>query len=402
MERADLEKIAARYAPNSTQTASTPVNAATQKELEERMAQLNADRKLAEQLEAENKRLIEQQQHLQAEKSTKDKERQQQMEWKQREIIEERKRQEQKVEMELRRHQDEIERKRAAHAKVEEERKKRVEEERMADVARKRQQEEYMRRAQEEEMKRQQEVRRAQEEERKRQQEEIQRQKAEQIKQQRVEELSRQQEEIQRQKAEQLKWQQEQVRRQQDQMRQQQQQQQWNQQQQTWQQNQHYQQQQQYQQQPQPQQPPPQTNNKYSKAMSEEQTASAITAIKRNVLITWALLPPNLTSLRPIDQLLTNIHKVLPPAFSVPPHTYFNSFKPIPYSDLQISSAMTGCDENKIKKAVRKLKFFLHPDKLPKDLDEQQSFLCKMLWDVTSDAWEVHRTKKDELDWIQK
>jgi len=33
-------------------------------------------------------------------------------------------------------------------------------------------------------------------------------------------------------------------------------------------------------------------------------------------------------------------------------------------------------------KAVRKAKFFLHPDKLPKDLTDNQSTLFKTLWDV--------------------
>jgi hypothetical protein len=38
---------------------------------------------------------------------------------------------------------------------------------------------------------------------------------------------------------------------------------------------------------------------------------------------------------------------------------------------------------------MRKTKFFLHPDKLPKDLTNEQSFVCKMLWDIVADAWEA-------------
>jgi hypothetical protein len=41
------------------------------------------------------------------------------------------------------------------------------------------------------------------------------------------------------------------------------------------------------------------------------------------------------------------------------------------------------------RKAVRKTKFFLHPDKLPKDLSTEQTFVCKMLWDIVADAWEA-------------
>jgi len=38
---------------------------------------------------------------------------------------------------------------------------------------------------------------------------------------------------------------------------------------------------------------------------------------------------------------------------------------------------------------MRKTKFFLHPDKLPKDLTGEQALLCKMLWDIIADAWEA-------------
>jgi hypothetical protein len=54
-----------------------------------------------------------------------------------------------------------------------------------------------------------------------------------------------------------------------------------------------------------------------------------------------------------------------------------------------------------LKKAVKKLRFFLHPDKLPKDLNEEQTFMCKMLWDIANDAWEEHNKRKEELDWMR-
>jgi len=134
----------------------------------------------------------------------------------------------------------------------------------------------------------------------------------------------------------------------------------------------------------------------------EEAEQAAITELKRNVLINWALQPPNYNALRPIHNLVCSIHNVYPPAFNVKGHSYFAKWKPVTESDLQISAAMGGTpDEEKLKKAVRKIRFFLHPDKLPKDLDEFQQFMCKMLWDVTSDAWEEHNKKNEELDWIK-
>ena len=46
-------------------------------------------------------------------------------------------------------------------------------------------------------------------------------------------------------------------------------------------------------------------------------------------------------------------------------------------------------EEAVLKRAVRKTKFFLHPDKRPKDLTKEQTFLFNMLWDIVADAWEA-------------
>ena len=46
--------------------------------------------------------------------------------------------------------------------------------------------------------------------------------------------------------------------------------------------------------------------------------------------------------------------------------------------------------------AVRKLKFFLHPDKLPKDFHNDQIVLCRMLWDITADSWEVFEQQQQQ------
>lgn len=183
--------------------------------------------------------------------------------------------------------------------------------------------------------------------------------------------------------------------------------------------NHYHHQQQQQQPRPAPPQPPPNTNQqrtcdptsplnqKYAKVMATNQPASstqddeaAITNIKRNVLIAWALVPPQYNMLRPIDQLLSSIHTVFPPFANVASHDYFSKWKPIAHSDLLIGSAMSGADEAKLKKAVRKLRVFLHPDKLPKELDSKQSFVCKMLWDVSNDAYEEFLKSKEDLDWI--
>lgn len=305
---------------------------------------------------------------------------------------------------------------------LEEERRRQAEEE-----LRRRKLEEERRRQAEEELRR----RKLEEEHRLRAEEEARRLKAAEEEQRRraadqqAAEQRRRQEEAQRQR-----WQQDQQQQQQWQQRQQQQrppQQQWQQQQQQqqrpppqaqWQQ----QQGQQFPNQPQPpfaarrpasppgQPPPPPhgagapnspVNQKYAKmaAQDGDDGRAVITVIKHNILIHWALQPPLLQMLRPIDILITTIHNVFPPAFGVPGHEYFSKWKAI-HREALIGPGQR-LDEEKLKKSVRKLRFFLHPDKLPRDLNDEQSFMCKMLWDVTSDAWEEFEKHKEELDWIR-
>jgi len=147
-------------------------------------------------------------------------------------------------------------------------------------------------------------------------------------------------------------------------------------------------------------------NHKYAKAVTSEKVGddeATISAIKRNVLIHWALMPPKYNMLRPIDHLLCAIHTVFPPAFGVAQHSYFTRWRQICPTDLMMISAMGNSpDENKLKKAVRKLRVFLHPDRLPRDFNGEQTFVCKMLWDVSNDAWEEFLKHKDDLDWIHK
>ena len=103
--------------------------------------------------------------------------------------------------------------------------------------------------------------------------------------------------------------------------------------------------------------------------------------------------------LKPVDQLLCTIHGVFPPAFGVPSHEYFNGWKPVGRTEL-VAAASGILEESKLKKTVRKVRFFLHPDKLPHDLTEEQSFLCKLLWDVINDAFEEYKKSQEELDWM--
>jgi hypothetical protein len=167
----------------------------------------------------------------------------------------------------------------------------------------------------------------------------------------------------------------------------------------------------QQQQQPRNQTPPPPqqqqqqrahsgADDKYAKManLSTDDGQAAITKIKHGILIQWALQPPQLQMLRPIAALVTTIHNIFPPALGVPGHDYFKKWKSIVRNDIAGAAGLP--DEDKLKKSVRKIRFFLHPDKLPHDLNEEQKFTVKMLWDITSDAWEEYQKHTEDLDWV--
>ena len=147
--------------------------------------------------------------------------------------------------------------------------------------------------------------------------------------------------------------------------------------------------------------PPPSPVISNTEAVTDDNSESDFdrTELKRNIIVQWALQPPNMQSLRPIDHLLQTVQSVYPPNNGVAAHPHFGGWEPIQRDDLLTQS---GClDEKKLQKAVRKLKFFLHPDKLPRDLSEEQVFVCELLWDITNDAWEEYEKAQEELDWMK-
>jgi len=109
--------------------------------------------------------------------------------------------------------------------------------------------------------------------------------------------------------------------------------------------------------------------------------------IKKNLLMTWALQPPAYQSLKKLPELLATVQIAFPPAFNVEEHSYFGKWRP-----LSSMSLTTGVDVV-TKRALRKMKFLLHPDKLPKDLTETQAFVCKTIWDIIADAAEAYNNK---------
>lgn len=148
--------------------------------------------------------------------------------------------------------------------------------------------------------------------------------------------------------------------------------------------------------------PPPGSspvNLKYAKMAAQTDDGGQRTLqIKHSLLVEWALQPPAMQILRPIERLITSIHAVFPPKFGVAGHDHFTK-----WTVVTMPEVLTGAqpDDEKLKKIMRKLRFFLHPDKLPRDFSEEQTFMCKMLWDITSDAFEDHKKKEEELGWMR-
>lgn len=107
------------------------------------------------------------------------------------------------------------------------------------------------------------------------------------------------------------------------------------------------------------------------------------------ILKRWSHQPPDYGLYYPLQHLLVTVPQTFPPTNTkVEPHEYFSKWKMF---DEEAFADETG-DQLKelLKRAVRKAKFFLHPDKLPNDLTENQTLLFNTLWYVIKDREAVY------------
>jgi len=104
----------------------------------------------------------------------------------------------------------------------------------------------------------------------------------------------------------------------------------------------------------------------------------------KEVLKRWSHQPSDYKTSYPLGHLLVTVPQTFPPTNNkVEPHEYFAKWKEI---DKEAFADEKGDDlKELLKRATRKAKFFLHPDKLPKDLTENQTLLLKTIWDVLQD-----------------
>lgn len=140
------------------------------------------------------------------------------------------------------------------------------------------------------------------------------------------------------------------------------------------------------------QQPQPPQQQHKSSAPRATPASPAVAPIKdlgqleQAISMRWAKLPPSYKVNKPIAELLGTVNTTFP---LVDEHDYFLPDNSPPFCQQALSSGGQAV----LKRAVRKMKFFLHPDKLPKDFNEQQLLLCKTLWDITAEAWDAHGDK---------
>ena len=119
-----------------------------------------------------------------------------------------------------------------------------------------------------------------------------------------------------------------------------------------------------------------------SRNFGDHQRPCRLTLIE--VLEQWSHQPPGYKTLYPLGRLLVTVPNTFPPKNTkVEPHEYFAKWKTF---DKEAFLDVSG-DEQKaiLKRGARKAKFFLHPDKLPKDLSDDQTLLFKTVWDVITE-----------------
>jgi hypothetical protein len=107
--------------------------------------------------------------------------------------------------------------------------------------------------------------------------------------------------------------------------------------------------------------------------------AELVTAIET----TWAKQPPAFQMTKPLVELLATMPATLA---LVAHHEHFTPKLQQPFA----VTALERGGSDVLKRAVRKIRFVLHPDRLPQDLTAEQRLWCRTLWDTISDAWDIY------------
>jgi hypothetical protein len=116
-------------------------------------------------------------------------------------------------------------------------------------------------------------------------------------------------------------------------------------------------------------------------APAKEVPASSQDLTLVQIIQRWSHKEPDCKKMNTLQDLLCTVPSIFPPSNAkVEPHEYFSKWKV--FSEEAFSGSSGDELDELLKRAVRKTKFFLHPDKLPNDLTESQTLLFKTMWDV--------------------
>lgn len=133
-----------------------------------------------------------------------------------------------------------------------------------------------------------------------------------------------------------------------------------------------------------PSYPPRRERNTANTCAPSRYESSSSDLTLEQVIQRWSHQPSDYKRYHSLQHLLVTVPDIFPPTNSkVETHEYFAKWKTLD------SGAFEDVSEDELnellKRAVRKSKFFLHPDKLPKDLTDNQTLLFKTIWDVLQD-----------------
>lgn len=95
----------------------------------------------------------------------------------------------------------------------------------------------------------------------------------------------------------------------------------------------------------------------------------------------WAYNSSDASSLRPLAELLITVMDTFPPNNKkVEPHAYFSTWRPLAEDAFdECGNQFQNFVDTLLKRSLKKMKMFLHPDSVPADLTDRQSALFRKL-----------------------
>ena len=117
------------------------------------------------------------------------------------------------------------------------------------------------------------------------------------------------------------------------------------------------------------------SRKKYPEICMDDTVTASRSSTLTHIIQHWTNKALELKSRNPLDELLCTVQSILPPAKKVvEPHDYFRQV-PLFSEEAFRTSKDDGLLTELRKRALRKMKHFIHPEKLPRDLTTNQSLL---------------------------